>query len=71
MENSGRQKKRREIVGIRMEEIAREEERKGKNVWVGNGRIRINEEWWRWDEEEEVLKDGKGSIKIKGRGNGE
>ncbi|XP_067208444.1 golgin subfamily A member 6-like protein 25 [Linepithema humile] len=37
----------------------REEERKGKNVWVGYGRIRIDGQWWKWDEEEEMLRDGK------------
>lgn len=30
-----------------MEEIAREEEGKGKKVWVGYGKIRIDEKWWR------------------------
>lgn len=44
-----------------MQEIARKEEKKGKNVWVGYGRIKINGEWWRWDEEEEALKDEKGN----------
>ncbi|EZA61670.1 hypothetical protein X777_10502 [Ooceraea biroi] len=44
----------------RLEEIAREEERKGRRVWIGYGRIRIEEQWWKWDESEEVLKDEKG-----------
>lgn len=39
-----------------IEEIAREERRKGNLVWVGNGRIRINGSWWRWDEDEGRLK---------------
>jgi len=50
----------------RLEEIAREEEGKGRKVRIGYGKIRIEEKWWRWDEEEEVLKDGKGN-KIKER----
>lgn len=47
----------------RLEEIARNEERKGKRVWIGYGRIRI-EEQWRWDEEEKVLRDGKGNVRM-------
>ncbi|XP_050452132.1 coiled-coil domain-containing protein 70-like [Cataglyphis hispanica] len=47
----------------RLEGIAREEEKKGRKVWIGYGKIRIDEKWWRWDEEEEVLKDGKGNLK--------
>lgn len=43
------------------EEIAREEEGKGRKVWVGYGKIRIDEKWWRWDEEEEELRDGRGN----------
>lgn len=38
------------------------EGRKGKGVWVGYGKIKINEEWWFWDETEEVLTNGKGKI---------
>lgn len=41
-----------------IEEIAREEEKKGKKVWVEYGNIRIEETWWRWNEREEVLKMG-------------
>ncbi|XP_067207866.1 golgin subfamily A member 6-like protein 22 [Linepithema humile] len=44
----------------KLEKRAREEGRKGKNVWVEYGRIRIDGQWWKWDEEEEVLRDGKG-----------
>lgn len=33
-----------------MEDIARMEEKKGKRVWVGYDKIRINDQWWRWDE---------------------
>ena len=44
----------------RLREIAREEERKGSKVWVGNDRITINGEWWFWDEEGEILRDRRG-----------
>ncbi|XP_011881707.1 PREDICTED: golgin subfamily A member 6-like protein 22, partial [Vollenhovia emeryi] len=44
----------------RIEEIAREEERRGRKVWTSYGKVRIEEEWWIWDEEEEVLKDRRG-----------
>lgn len=50
----------------RLEEIARREERKGEKVWIGYGRIRIGEQWWKWDEEE-VLKDGRGKVREEGR----
>jgi len=41
----------------KLEEIARREERRGKQVRIGYGRIKIGEQWWKWDEEEEVLRD--------------
>lgn len=41
----------------RLKEIAAKEERNGRRVWVSYGRIRIDEEWWKWDEEKEVLRD--------------
>ncbi|KAL6417693.1 hypothetical protein ACFW04_012575 [Cataglyphis niger] len=54
-----------------LERIAKEEEKKGRKVWIGYGKIRIDEKWWRWDKEEEVLKDGNGNLKkgegVKGR----
>lgn len=37
--------------------IAREERGKGKRVWVGFGRMTINDKWWKWDKDEEVIKD--------------
>ncbi|KAL6419615.1 hypothetical protein ACFW04_013703 [Cataglyphis niger] len=52
-----------------LERIAKEEEKKGRKVWIGYGKIRIDKKWWRWDEEEEVLKDGNGNLK-KGEGIG-
>jgi len=48
-------------VRWKLEEIARMEEKKGNKVWVGYGRIKIAEQWWRWDEEEEILVDGRGN----------
>lgn len=59
---------REKKMRCRIEEIAREEERRGNRVWMGYGRIRINEHWWRWDKMAEVLKDGKGNIRAEGRG---
>ncbi|XP_011871904.1 PREDICTED: golgin subfamily A member 6-like protein 2 [Vollenhovia emeryi] len=47
----------------KLEEIAREEEKEGKTVWIRYGRIRIDNIWWRWDEDEEVLRDGNGNVK--------
>jgi len=34
-----------------------------RRVWVRQGRIRIDEHWWRWDEEEEVLRDERGNVR--------
>jgi hypothetical protein len=28
-----------------------------KSTWIGYGKIRIDGQWWRWDEEEKVLRD--------------
>lgn len=60
----------------KLEEIARYEERKRNKVWIGYGKIRVGKQWWRWDEEEEVLRDGRGNIRWVeqeegGKGNGE
>ncbi|EFN73725.1 hypothetical protein EAG_09470 [Camponotus floridanus] len=52
----------------RLEEIARKEMGKRRRIWVGYGVIRI-EQWWRWDEIEEVLVDGRGKIREKEGGN--
>ena len=46
----------------KISEIAVEERKKGNRVWTSYGRIRINEVWWKWDEEEGVLKNWKGEI---------
>jgi hypothetical protein len=54
----------------KIEKIAREEEGKGRKVRVGYGRIRIDDRWWKWSEEEEVLIDGSGKVRkgIEGEG---
>lgn len=52
----------------RLKEIAKNEERKGKKVWIEYGKIKIDEQWWKWDEEKEVLKNGKGNIRRIGLG---
>jgi len=36
----------------RLEEIARREERRGRRVRIGYGRLWIDEQCWKWDEEE-------------------
>lgn len=54
----------------RIEEIARKEERKGRRVWVEYERIKIDEQWWSWDEEEEILKDERGNIRGEEQGEG-
>ena len=43
---------------------------KGERTWVGQGRIKIGEKWWKWDEEEEVLKDGNGRVRKTEEGEG-
>jgi len=47
----------------KLEEIARKEMAKGRKVWLGYGMIKIDESWWRWDEEEEVLLEGRGMVR--------
>lgn len=39
----------------KLEEIARKEEREEKRVWIGYGRIKMDDQWWRWDVEKEML----------------
>ncbi|KMQ90625.1 hypothetical protein RF55_9593 [Lasius niger] len=51
-------------------EIAEEERRKGNRVWTGYGKIRINEGWWRWDEEKGRLKNWRGEIRGEGEDKG-
>jgi len=53
-----------------LEEIARTEERKGSKVWLEYGRIKIEEQWWRRNEEEEILVDGKGNRREGKQGEG-
>jgi len=52
----------------KLEEIARREERRGKQVRIGYGKIKTGEHWWRWDEEEEVLRDSRGKEKEREQG---
>ncbi|XP_024890196.1 golgin subfamily A member 6-like protein 22 [Temnothorax curvispinosus] len=46
-----------------LRELARREEREGKRAWIKAGRIRLENVWWSWDMEEEVLKDERGMIR--------
>lgn len=50
-------------------EVVMAKERRGARVWVGNGRMTVEGEWWFWDEREGMLKDrlgrrrgGKGQL---------
>lgn len=55
----------------RLEEIARKEREEGRRVWVSYERLNIGEEWWVWDEEEEVLRNHEGKVRedrIQGKG---
>lgn len=55
----------------KLEEIARMEERKENQVWIEYGKIRIKDQWWSWDEEEEILIDRKSNRKNREREEGE
>lgn len=56
----------------KIREIAEEERNKGSRVWTGYGKIKINEIWWRWDEERGELRDWRGeSRKEVGENKGE
>ena len=52
----------------KLREIAREEGKKGKRVWIERNSLRIEGKWWNWDEKEEDLKDEKGEWWREGRG---
>jgi len=54
----------------KLEEIARKEEEKGRQVWIGYGRIRIGGQWWKWDEVGEVLRDGSERVRREEQGEG-
>lgn len=45
-----------------MESIAWREKERNKRVWVGYGKIQIDGKWWRWEKEEERLRDEEGRI---------
>lgn len=47
----------------RLKGIAREREGLGMRVWMGYGKTKIDGEWRFWDEEKEMLRDGRGVIK--------
>jgi hypothetical protein len=55
----------------KIREIAEEERRKGGRVWIGYGKIRINEGWWRWDEEVGKLTNWKGEVREESARTGE
>lgn len=43
-------------------QIAKREEGRGRRVWISNRKLRIEGEWWIWDEEEKVLRDRGGNL---------
>lgn len=51
-----------------MEKIARKEEKEGRKVKIGYGKICIEEHWWKWDEDEKVLRNEKGNKKQRRQG---
>jgi len=57
-------------VRWRLGEIVKMEEAKGRRVWVRGGRIRIGDQWWRWDDEGEVLRDERSSWRRERGDNG-
>ncbi|XP_070170412.1 golgin subfamily A member 6-like protein 22 [Polyergus mexicanus] len=58
-------------VRWRLREIARKEEGEGRRVRIGNGGLQIDGKWWKWNEEEEVLKSERGELKGERVGIGE
>jgi len=44
----------------RFREIVKVEEKKGAKVWIRENKALINGVWWFWDEEEEVIRKGRG-----------
>jgi len=52
----------------RLEKIARRELEGGRKVWIGYGKIKIDDKWWRWNEDEEVLVDERGIVREENRG---
>lgn len=47
-------------VEVRGDRGARVEEGKGRKVWVGYGKIKTDELWWKWNEEKEMLRNWRG-----------
>ncbi|KMQ87386.1 hypothetical protein RF55_13340 [Lasius niger] len=47
----------------KIREIAKEERRKSGRVWIEYGKIRINECWWKWDEDVGKLTNWKGEVR--------
>lgn len=58
---------------MEIKEITRDEEKKGKRVWIKygrsiehkNGGAVVEEGGGRWDEEEKVLRNSKGNVRMK------
>lgn len=56
---------------MEIERIAKEEQKKGRKVWIGYEKINIDRIWWKWDEEKKVLRDLKRNERMPGEGEGE
>lgn len=54
----------------KLKDIARGKEGRGSSVWIGYGKIRINEKWWRWDKKKEMLRNKMGNRRCEEQGEG-
>lgn len=44
----------------KLREMTKRKEGEGRRVRIGDGGLQINGKWWKWSEEEEVLKNEAG-----------
>ncbi|KOX70227.1 hypothetical protein WN51_05663 [Melipona quadrifasciata] len=52
-----------------LRKIAVIERKKGKRIWFKYSKIQTDDVWWRWDEEEKVLKTWRGIRRMEGKQN--
>lgn len=52
----------------KLKELARKEEGEGRKGWISYAKLRIDGQWWGWDEEEKVLRNGREEVKKGKRG---
>lgn len=62
----------KEEEGVNAEKVSCGRERKGQDVWIGQDRVRVGQEWYVWDEDRgEVRKEeGRGESERRGEGSG-